>query len=58
MDEPKRIPLTDNPKIKEPKRIRLWADEDKILDDIDIDNENNKQNNSIGIQKLDSDKTS
>lgn len=56
MDEPKRIPLTDNPKTKEPKRIRLWADEDKTLDD--IDNENNKQNNSTSISKLESNKTS
>lgn len=55
MDEPKRIRLTDNPKAQEPKKIRLWPDEDKTLDE--IENENHKQNNSTSIQQLESDKT-
>ena len=57
MDEPKRIPLTDNPKKQEPKKIRLFPDDDPILDDLDK-NENHKQNNQTSIQQLESDKTS
>jgi hypothetical protein len=56
MDEPKRIPLTDNRKQQEPKKIRLFPDDDPILDDFDKD-ENHKQNNQTSIQQLESNKT-
>jgi len=52
MKEPKKIPLSDHVK-KEPKKIRLWPDDDKILDDI-LEDENYKQNNSQSIQQLES----
>lgn len=72
MKEPNRIPLTDNPRVIEPKRIRL---ETQYLDSIEDDlwekhevnhappvfaknNENNQQNNTSSIQQLESDKTS
>jgi hypothetical protein len=57
MEEPKRIPLTDNPKQKEPQKLRLFPDDDSFLDDLDKD-ENYQQNNSQSIQQLESDKTS
>ena len=57
MEEPKRIPLTDNPKHKEPQKLRLFPDNDSFLDDFDKD-ENYQQNNSQSIQQLESDKTS
>ena len=54
MKEPKRIPLTDNPKIKEPQKIRLLPQDNKILDE----HEDNQQNNKTSIQQLESNKTS
>ena len=57
MEEPKRIPLTDNPKHKEPQKLRLFPDNDSFLDDFDKD-ENYQQNNSQSIQQLEPDKTS
>ena len=65
MKEPKRIPLTDNPRHKEPKRIPLDSDTD-LWDRYDTqhdppifakDNEDHKQNNSSCLQQLESDKT-
>ena len=49
MDEPELKPLTDNPKIKEPKKIRLYPK--PITNDLWI-NENNNENNSESIQEL------
>jgi hypothetical protein len=62
MKEPSRIPLTDNPRIKEPVKIPL-----KTLDDWEIvttndcsglilakKNENNRENNTKSIQQLES----
>lgn len=48
MKEPKRIPLTDNPKNKEPEKRRLSSSTDKIED------ENNKQDDKTSISELDS----
>ena len=59
MKEPKRIPLTDNPKKKEPQRIPLTTPNHydiDMSDDIWIKNENNQQNNTTSIQQLESDK--
>ena len=56
MQEPKKIPLTDSPKNKEPKKIRLLPT-NNIPDYLDKD-ENYSQNNSQSIQQLESDKTS
>ena len=54
MKEPKRIPLTDNPRTKEVKKIPLTP----ILDHIEnLSNENHSQNCSQSIQQLESDKT-
>jgi hypothetical protein len=58
MKEPKRIPLTDNPKKKEPQRIPLTTPNHydiDMSDDIWIKNENNQQNNTTSIQQLESD---
>lgn len=71
MKEPKRIPLTDNPRSKEPERIPLSKQyiesmEDDIWDRQDTKhgpailakkNENNQQNNTTSIQQLESDET-
>lgn len=51
MKEPRRIPLTDNPKNKEPKKRRLLSSTDQIED------ENHQQNNQTSIQQLESNKT-
>ena len=56
MQEPKKIPLTDSPKNKEPKKIRLLPT-NNIPDYLDKD-ENYSQNNSQSIQQLEPDKTS
>lgn len=49
MKEPKSIPLTDNPRIKEPKRIPL-----KCIDSDHIEYEDHNENNSQSIQQLES----
>jgi hypothetical protein len=69
MQEPNRIPLTDNPRTKEPVKIPLRYYPETIVDDIwdtfDVgcgppilakQNENNQQNNTTSIQQLESDK--
>jgi hypothetical protein len=60
MKEPKRIPLNDNIKNKEPQRIPLttsdYYDID-MSDDIWTQHENNQQNNTTSIQQLESDET-
>ena len=70
MKEPQRIPLSDNPRCKEPKKIPL---EKLYLDSIQDDlwekhdtvggppvfakkNENNQQNNTTSISELESNK--
>jgi hypothetical protein len=60
MKEPKRIPLTDNPKNKEPQKIPLTTSNNydiEMFDDlwINVYNENNKQNNTQSVPKLESD---
>lgn len=60
MKEPKKIPLTDNPRNKEPQKIPLTTPcnyDIEMTDDIWIKNENNKQNNQNSIQELESDET-
>ena len=62
MKEPKRIPLTDNPKNKEPQRIPLTTPNHYDIDMSDdvwikTDDENNQQNNTTSIQQLESDET-
>lgn len=57
MKEPKKIPLTDSPRNKEPKRIRLLAlsdDDIEMIDHLWVKNENNKQDYSESVPKLDS----
>jgi hypothetical protein len=59
MKEPKRIPLTDNPRNKEPQKLPLITYDNYdigITDDLWIktDNENNQQNNPTSIQELES----
>jgi hypothetical protein len=60
MKEPKRIPLTDNPRNKEPQKLLLTAPNHyniEMFDDVwtKTDNENNQQNNPTSIQELESD---
>jgi len=58
MKEPTKFPLTNNPRTKEPTKIRLYPEE--ITEDIwhkDIDHENNLENNSESIQKLETEQT-
>jgi hypothetical protein len=60
MKEPKRIPLTDNPKNKEPEKIPLTTPNHydiDMSDDVWIKDENNQQNNTTSIQQLESDET-
>ena len=71
MKEPKRIPLTDNPRSKEPQKIPLTTSyPEPVVDDIwekhDTNhgptilakkNENNQQDNTTSIQQLESDET-
>lgn len=71
MKEPKRIPLSDNPRCKEPNRIPLTTYSEPIKDDLwekhDIGNgpppvfskinEDNQHNNTSSVQKLESDET-
>lgn len=71
MKEPKRIPLTDNPRSKEPKKIPLTTSyPEPVVDDIwekhdtinsppvfSKINEDHKQNNTTSIQQLESDQT-
>jgi hypothetical protein len=55
MKEPERIPLTNSPKHKEPKRISLTTPSNydiEIIDQIWIKNEDNKQDNSQSVQPL------
>lgn len=60
---PTPIPLTDSPRTKQPKKIPLKSSNHYGIYDIDADdqlyvnNENTKQNNTTSIQKLESDKT-
>ena len=69
MQEPKRIPLTDNPRIKEPIKIPLKHYSEAMTDDIwdrfEVNcappifakqNEDNQQNNTTSIPELESDK--
>jgi hypothetical protein len=59
MKEPKRIPLTDNPRHKEPEKLPLTTPEYyniDMFDDIWIKDENTQQNNTTSIQQLESDK--
>lgn len=61
MKEPKRIPLTDSPRNKEPQKIPLITRTNydiEMSDDIWIKNENYQENNKTSIPKLESDKTS
>ncbi len=58
MKEPKRIPLTDNPKNKEPQKIPLTTPSHydiEMIDDVWIKDENYKQDSTQSIQKLESD---
>jgi hypothetical protein len=58
MKEPKRIPLTDNPKNKEPQKIPLTTPNHydiEMIDDVWIKDENYKQDSTQSIQKLESD---
>lgn len=58
MQEPNKIPLTDNPRNNEPKKFPLTAPSHyniEMTDDLWIKNENNKQNNQTSIQELESD---
>jgi hypothetical protein len=55
MKEPKRIPLTDVPKNKEPIRIPLTTPSNydiEMIDHLWIKNEDNKQDNSQSVQSL------
>ena len=59
MKEPKRIPLTDNPRKEEPQRLPLkpLSNYDiEMVDDIWIkkEDENNTENNKTSIQQLES----
>jgi hypothetical protein len=59
MKEPKRIPLTDSPRNKEPQKIPLTIPNHydiQMVDDIWIkkEDENNQQNNTQSIPKLES----
>jgi hypothetical protein len=50
MQEPNRIPLTNNPRSKQPKKFPLEKQYPEP-----ITNENNLENNSESIQELESD---
>ena len=56
MKEPKKIPLTDHPRNKEPQKIPLSPSRHydiDMTDDLWIkDNENNLENNSQSVQSL------
>ena len=55
MKEPQKIPLTNNPKNKEPKKIPLTTPNYfniEMADDLWIKNEDNKQNDTQSVQKL------
>ena len=58
MKEPKRIPLTDNPRNKEPQKLPLTTPNHYDIDMIDDlwikKNEDNKQDNKTSISELDS----
>jgi hypothetical protein len=59
MKEPKRIPLTDNPRNKEPQKLPLTTPmyyDIEMIDDVWIkkEDENNQQNNTQSIPKLES----
>jgi hypothetical protein len=59
MKEPKRIPLTDNPRNKEPQKLPLTTPSHyniEMFDDVWIktNNENNQQNNQTSVQQLES----
>jgi hypothetical protein len=60
MKEPQKIPLTNNPRNREPIKIPLTTEHLNDFDTIDnvrikINNEDNKQNDTQSVQKLDSD---
>lgn len=56
MNEPQKIPLTNNPRSKQPNLIRLEPSLDNDLkNDLWTQNENNYKNNSQSIQPLESD---
>lgn len=57
MKEPERIPLTDSPRNKEPKKIPLTTPSNydiEMIDHLWIKNEDNKQDDSKSVPKLDS----
>jgi hypothetical protein len=59
MKEPKRIPLTDGPRNKEPQKLPLTTPNKydiDMSDDVWIKHEDNQQNNTTSIQQLESDK--
>jgi len=63
--EPTKIPLTDNPRSKEPIKIPLKSIDYEVIESSGcgivlaskISNENNNQNNSQSIQKLETEQT-
>jgi len=60
MKEPKRIPLTDNPRNKEPQKLPLTTPNHydiEMIDDVWMKNENNQQDDKTSIQKLEPDQT-
>jgi hypothetical protein len=57
MKEPKRIPLTDNPRNKEPQKLPLTTPNNydiEMIDDVWTKNENNKQDDKTSISELES----
>jgi hypothetical protein len=55
MKEPERIPMTDAPKNKEPKKIPLTTPSNydiEMIDHLWVKNEDNKQDNSQSLQSL------
>ena len=60
MKEPKRIPLTDSPRNKEPEKLPLTTQSHydiDMVDDVWIKNENHTKDNTTSIRKLESDQT-
>jgi hypothetical protein len=55
MNEPQQIPLSDRPRSKEPKKIRLLSTRTDFLDY--SEDENYKQDDKTSVPKLESDET-
>jgi hypothetical protein len=53
MKEPQKIPLTNNPKSKEPEKRKLVSDHYYDID-TNYNNENHPENNSEGLSELES----